>query len=68
MTVKQLKKELEKYPENMDVFLAADRTADYSYSLVNSVRSEEITFAENPDFNGEDGAYAKDTVVIIEDE
>lgn len=64
MTVKQLKEKLAQYPDNMDVFVA-ERATDFAYGLVNSVRSEEITFGDwaDPDF-GE----VKDTVVVIDEE
>ena len=39
-----------------------------SNGLVNSIRSEEITFAENPDFDEDEEVQAKDTVVIIDEE
>jgi capsule polysaccharide export protein KpsE/RkpR len=67
MTVKELKEALAKYPDNMDVFVA-ERKTEFSYGLVNSIRSEEITFAENPDFDEDEEVQAKDTVVIIDEE
>jgi len=66
MTVKELKQALASYPENMDVFVA-ERKSDFAYGLVNSVRMEEITFVENPDFEKGD-VQAKDTVVILDEE
>lgn len=67
MTVRELREALAKYPDNMDVFVA-ERKTDFAYGLVNSIRSEEITFAENPDFDEDDEVQAKDTVVIIDEE
>jgi len=67
MTVKQLIKELSNYPENMDVFVA-ERKTEFAYGLVNSIRSKEITFSENPDFDIDEESQAKDTVVIIDEE
>lgn len=67
MTVKQLKEELNKYPEHMDVFLA-ERKTEFAYGLVNSVRKKEITFAQNPDFSEDDEVLATDVVVIIDEE
>lgn len=67
MTVKELKKELEKYPDNMDVFVS-ERKTEFAFGLVNGVRSEEITFSENPDFSEDEEILAKDTVVIIDEE
>jgi len=69
MTVKQLREKLSQYPDNMDVFVA-ERKTEFSYGLVNSVRMDEITFAENPDFEDfdEEEVSARDTVVIIDEE
>lgn len=66
MNVKELKEKLAEYPDTMEVFVA-ERKTEFAYGLVNSVRSQEITFAEKPDF--EDGdLQAKETVVIIDEE
>ena len=67
MTVKELKEALSQYPDNMDVFVA-ERKTEFVYGLVNSIRSEEITFSENPDFDEDEEVYAKDTVVVIDEE
>jgi hypothetical protein len=67
MTVKELKEALAKYPDTMDVFVA-ERKTEFAYGLVNSIRSEEIIFAENPDFSEDEEVLAKDTVVIIDEE
>lgn len=67
MTVKQLKEKLAQYPDNLEVFVA-ERKTEFAFGLVNSVRSEEITFAENPDFDEDEEVQAKDTVVIIDEE
>ena len=48
MNVKELKKELEKYPESMEVFMA-ERKTEFMYGLVNSVSTKEINFKESPD-------------------
>lgn len=66
MTVKELKEQLSQFDENMDVFVA-DRKTEFAYGLVNSVKTAEITFAENPDFS-EDEVLATDTVVVIDEE
>jgi hypothetical protein len=63
MTVKALKKELEKYPDNMDVFIA-ERKTEFTYGLLNTVQSKEIAFMESPD----DEVLATDTVVILDEE
>lgn len=63
MTVKQVREELSKYPDSMDVFLT-ERVTDFTYGLANSVCSKEIDFMEEP------GApvLAKDKVVVISEE
>lgn len=63
MTVKQLKEELNKYPDNMDVYMA-ERKTEFSFGLVNSAFSKEIYFSE--DEEGE--PLAKETVVILDEE
>ncbi len=67
MTVKELKEALAQYPDNMDVFVA-ERKTEFAYGLVNSIRNEEITFAENPYFGEDEEVQAKDTVVVIDEE
>jgi hypothetical protein len=64
MTVKELKEKLSQYPDNMDVFVA-ERKTEFAYGLVNSVRSDEINFIEDPD---DEEALARDTVVILDEE
>jgi hypothetical protein len=63
MTIKQLKDELSKYPDNMDVYLA-ERKTEFAFGLVNSAYTKEITFSE--DEEGE--PLAKDTVVVLDEE
>jgi hypothetical protein len=63
MTVKKLKEELAKYPDNMEVFLA-ERKTEFTYGLLNGVHSKEIAFMEDPD--GE--VLATDNVVILDEE
>lgn len=63
MTIKELKRELEQYPDNMDVFMA-ERTSDFTYGSVNGVSSKKINFMEEPDGK----ALASDTVVIIHED
>jgi hypothetical protein len=64
MTVKELKLELEKYPDNMDVFLA-ERKTEFSYGLLNSVESHLISFVESP---GDEEPKGEDMVVILDEE
>jgi hypothetical protein len=65
MTVKELKAELSKYPENMDVFIA-ERKTDFTFGLLNSVTKREVTFSEDPDYVTE--LNAKDDVLILDEE
>lgn len=61
MTVKQLKEELNKYPDHMDVFIAKRKTG-YVYDLLNSTRSEDIELFEE----GNRRVKANDRVVILD--
>ena len=63
MNVKELKQKLEKYPENMEVFMA-ERKTEFGFGLLNSVRCDEISFMEDPDGK----ALATDTVIILDEE
>lgn len=63
MTVKELIKELKKYPPNMDVFLD-ERLTEFKYGLLNSVGSKEITFSENPDSE----PLSSDRVIILSED
>ena len=65
MTVKELKMELSKYPENMDVFIA-ERKTDFTFGLLNSVTKREVIFSEDPDYVTE--LNAKDDVLILDEE
>jgi hypothetical protein len=64
MNVKQLKKELEKYSDEMDVFLS-ERKTEFSYGLLNSVKKRKIDFKESPD---DDEALASGDVVVLDEE
>ncbi len=62
MTVKQLIAELNKHPDNMDVYLR--RTSKFfEYSLTNEVYTKDLTFSEEP--NSE--PLCSEKVLIIED-
>lgn len=63
MTVKELKQKLTEYPDNMEVFIAP-RVSEFYYGLLNTVRSKEINFTEEP---GEE-VLGRDTVVILDEE
>lgn len=65
MTVKELKQELSKYPDNMDVFMA-ERKTDFSFGLLNSIIKREVVFSEDPDYITE--VHAKDEVLILDEE
>lgn len=60
MTVKQLKEELSKYPDDMQVFMD-ERITDFTYGLVNSLQSKKIDFMEEPDGK----VLSSDEVVIV---
>ena len=64
MTVKELKNELEKYPDNMDIFIA-ERKTEFSYGLLNSVESKVIGFVESPN---DTEPLGEDEVVILDEE
>lgn len=46
MTVKELKLELEKYPDNMDIFID-ERVTEFTYGLLNSVNKKKIDFFDD---------------------
>lgn len=48
MNVKELKEELSKYPDNMDVFLD-QRTTNLMYGLVDNVKKQMIIFTTELD-------------------
>lgn len=66
MTVRQLKKAIEHYPDNMDVFIA-ERKTDFAYGLLNSVKVKEISLGGFGEEDEEDVA-AVDRVVILDEE
>lgn len=63
MTVKELIKKLEHYPEDMEVFIAQRRT-DFSFGLLNRVTHNEIDICETP--NSE--VLSSQEVVILDEE
>lgn len=63
MTVKELKNELEKYPDDMDVFIKQTND-EFELSLVNSIEKKNVLFSEGDD-NPE--TEANDDVIIITD-
>ena len=63
MTKAELIKRLKKYPDNMDVFID-ERLTEFRYGLLNSVRSKEIVFKEEPE--GEPLAEAE-VIILCED-
>lgn len=63
MTVKELKQQLEKYPDHMLVFVG-ERMTDFTYGMVNTVSLKEISFMEEPG----DEPLATYTVVVIEED
>lgn len=73
MTVKQLKSALDKYPDNMNVFMA-ERKTEFTYGLLNSVSSQEISFTEDSDMSFNDAPelgeeeLPLEMVVILDEE
>lgn len=63
MTVFELKKELQKYPDNMDVFIK-QTDDEFGISLLNEVKKVNALFSEG-DGNPETEAY--EDVVILSD-
>jgi len=63
MTVKELKDKLSAMPDHFDVFLA-DRKSEFTYGLLNTVSTKEITFTDEPDGD----PLSVDTVVILDEE
>lgn len=67
MNVKELKEELSKYPDDMQVFLA-ERQTEFSFGLLNRVGSQDISFGEDEDdFDPEDEykPYAIEVCVVL---
>jgi 7-cyano-7-deazaguanine synthase in queuosine biosynthesis len=70
MTVRQLKEELSKYPDNMNVFMA-ERQTEFKYGLLNGVYNKEIILIEDPNAaeeDDEDSPRAYEKVVILDEE
>lgn len=62
MTKEQLLEAIKDLPDNMDVFMG-ERSTDFTYGLVNSVRVKEIEFKEDPD--PDSPVLAKDRVIVL---
>lgn len=60
MTVKELRQQLELFPDNMDVFVD-ERHTDFTYGLVNSAQVKNINFMEDPD----GPALSNEDVVVL---
>lgn len=63
MTVKELKEELIKYPDSMEVFMA-ERKTEFTFGIVNSAYIKEINFVDEP--GGE--VLCREKVVILDEE
>lgn len=63
MTVKELIKTLQMYPQNMDVFMD-ERTTDFQYGLVNNAVVKKIKFKEEVDSE----IWAEAEAVILSEE
>lgn len=66
MTIKELKEHLNKFPEDMDVFVKQTND-EYEYSLVESVFVHDVEF-EDSDVLEKEGELPKEDCVIISDE
>lgn len=64
MTVKQLRDELSKYPDEMDVFMA-ERKTEFAYGLVNSTTQKVVNFMEQP---SDETSLATVMAVILDEE
>ena len=62
MTKADLIKQLEPYPDNMEVFIA-ERKTDFGYGLLGSVEVREIPFKEEPDSK----SMATDSVIVLDE-
>ena len=60
MTNVELRKKLEKFPDNMMVFLG-ERMSEFTYGLLNTVAEKEINFKEDPDGK----TLATETCIIL---
>ena len=65
MTVKEMKQQLEKYPDHLDVFLD-ERYSEFTYGLVNSCVQRKIDFYEDP--YDEDPLSTDVPVVVLSEE
>lgn len=63
MTKAELIKQLEPYPDNMDIYLEVTDD-EFTYAYVNGVRKEKVLFSEDADGSGE---TCEDEVIIISD-
>lgn len=66
MTVAELKQELEKYPDTMEVFMA-ERSTEFMYGLVNSVSKRMVRFHEEYE-DEENPLEAFDECVILDEQ
>jgi hypothetical protein len=63
MTVKQLRQQLEKFPDHMEVYIHRT-TDDFGYSPLETVENKKIPFSEEP--GGK--ALSKEEVIILSEE
>lgn len=64
MKAKQLIEELQKYPQDMDVFIA-ERKTEFAYGLLNSSRIQRINFKESPD---DIEVLCREDVIVLDEE
>jgi hypothetical protein len=65
MTKAELVKALEKYPDDMDIFID-ERQTDFTYGLLNSVTVKRVTFSEDPDYITD--VSAEEDVIVLSEE
>ncbi|MCG7502399.1 hypothetical protein MHM83_10995 [Tenacibaculum sp. Mcav3-52] len=65
MTKKELIKALEPFDDNMDVFID-ERTTDFTYGLLSSVKKQKVIFSEDSDSVSE--LNAEGEVIVLSEE
>lgn len=66
MTVAQLRKELEKYPDDMEVYLD-ERKTSFTYGLLNSVSQKSVAMYESEQPWDEEPMSIEEAVILCED-
>jgi hypothetical protein len=66
MTIKELKKQIENLPDNMDVFIG-ERVTEFKYGLANSGSVKEIDFHDEDDPENEDLQASEEGFILTEE-